>query len=363
MMIGQRPNNHGRGPSPMGRGRESPNQGVAPCFKCGGLDHWAKDCPCDRPTMNWPRVKRFCLGCHINHLSKDCPNKPVPATTQGPSTSSINLVEIIPSPSTLGGDEIASLRVITRAQAQRDTLEESGRSPQSKPKRKRRKKKSSKSACSTSHADIFEGEKEHEALTPKSTNNEGSTSSSDKGGLVTIDRVDDPLLAMEGRIALKDKLPQKLAQYPCAMEEFANHQFHKKLIEHNQELLEGPRPKVIATLPPFKNSLEPINENQAMENVEDQQGLLPQIIPDFEKGSLPRISLELNQEESHEHNCIPPLDKEFATHLWEEVREKLKDKYEQDKPPLSSIAPSRECTNDNGKNWDSQSIWECETDQ
>ena len=43
MMIGQRPNNYGRG-QPMGRGQGNFVQFVGPCFKCGG-DHWARDCP------------------------------------------------------------------------------------------------------------------------------------------------------------------------------------------------------------------------------------------------------------------------------------------------------------------------------
>ena len=35
MMVGQRPNNYGRG-QPMGRGQGGPVQGLGPCFKCGG---------------------------------------------------------------------------------------------------------------------------------------------------------------------------------------------------------------------------------------------------------------------------------------------------------------------------------------
>ena len=64
MMVGQRPNNYGHG-QPMGKGQGGPVQGLGPCFKCGG-DHWARDYPRDRPGMVWPRVKRFCPGCHID---------------------------------------------------------------------------------------------------------------------------------------------------------------------------------------------------------------------------------------------------------------------------------------------------------
>ena len=64
-----------------------------------------------------------------------------------------------------------------------------------------------------------------------------------------IDKIDDPLQAvrnaMENRVAMKDKLPKELAQYPCAVEESAQLQFHQKLIEHNQALLEGLPTKLV----------------------------------------------------------------------------------------------------------------------
>ncbi len=53
----------------MGRGRESSNQVLGPYFKCGGEDHWTRDCPRDRPEMHWPHVERLCPGCHIEHLT------------------------------------------------------------------------------------------------------------------------------------------------------------------------------------------------------------------------------------------------------------------------------------------------------
>ena len=92
MMIGQRSNNYGHG-QPMGRGQGNSIQVLGPCFKCGG-DHWARDRPRDRPGMVWPRVKRFCLGCHIDHLSKNCPQKPA-ANAKNPPNVSLNLMEVI----------------------------------------------------------------------------------------------------------------------------------------------------------------------------------------------------------------------------------------------------------------------------
>ena len=91
-------------------------------------------------------------------------------------------------------------------------------------------------------------------------------SSSDKGGSVTIDKIDDPLLAMkiamDNRVAMKEKLPKELAEYPCAVEESAQLQFHQKRIEHNQALLEGLPTKLVHKRPPFQINLEPISENQ-----------------------------------------------------------------------------------------------------
>ena len=99
----------------MGRGQGNVVQVLGPLFKCGG-DHWARDCPRDRPDMIWPRVERFCLGCHIDHLSKNCPEKPA-TRAKNPPKVSLNLVEVIPSPPMSGSDEVATLHVVTRAQA------------------------------------------------------------------------------------------------------------------------------------------------------------------------------------------------------------------------------------------------------
>ena len=99
----------------MGRGQGNSVQTLGPCFKCGG-DHWARDCPRDRPSMVWPCVKRFCPGCHIDHLSKNCPKKPA-ANAENPPNVSLNLVEVIPSPPASGSEEVATLHVVTRAQA------------------------------------------------------------------------------------------------------------------------------------------------------------------------------------------------------------------------------------------------------
>ena len=222
MFIGQRPP---RGP-PIGRGRELTAPGTGPCFKCGSMDHWARECPRDRPGMNWPRVERFCPDCHIEHLSKNCTNKPQPPASQaGPPTSSLHIVGIIPSPPTSGSDEVVSLRAVTRAQARKGvSLEQESTRTNSQRKRRRRKNKKKRSRATSSKS--FESPNANDIEKDKD-----GTSSSDKGGSVTIDKVDDPLqamkIAMENRVALKNELPKALAEYPCAVEESAQLQFHQ----------------------------------------------------------------------------------------------------------------------------------------
>ncbi|MCO5546848.1 hypothetical protein L7F22_000285 [Adiantum nelumboides] len=196
---------------PMGRGRQSSAPRPGPCFKCGGTDHWARECQNEKSGTSWPRVERFCAECHIEHLSKDCPNRPNTSTNQpGPSTSSLHLIEMIPSPSTSGSDEIASLRVVTRAQAREGVpLEQEPTKTSSKQRRvHRRKRRTPRNVAKSDPQKSLsanEKEKTHD-----------STSSSDKGGSVTIDRIDDPLqavkIAMDNRVAMKDQSGRNITQ-------------------------------------------------------------------------------------------------------------------------------------------------------
>ena len=122
------------------------------------------------------------------------------------------------------------------------------------------------------------------------------------------------------------------------MEESAQLQFHQKLIEHNQALLEGLPTKLVHKRPPFEINLEPISENrEEMELPELELRETPFMVRDSEDNSsgsaTKMIAEDLNVSES-----IPSLDEELATQLWEEVREKLKGKTEEDRPPIASIA-------------------------
>ena len=357
MFIGQRPP---RGP-PMARGRELTAPGPGPCFKCGSTDHWARECPTDRPGVKWPRVERFCADCHIEHLSKNCPNKPQPpaATQVGPPTSSLHMVGVIPSPPTSGSEEVVSLRAVTRAQA-REGVALEPESTQEKSQKGRRRRKNKRKRSKTSSSKSLEIPNVNDA----DKDNDG-TSSSDKGGSVAIDKVDDPLqavkTAMENRVALKKELPKALAEYPCAVEESAQLQFHQKLIEHNQTLLEGPPPRLVHRLPPFHSNLEPIIEVPVtVEQPEPELRESPFGVPDSEEGG--SVNVRQNTRIGpNESESIPSLDEELATQLWEEVREKLKGKTADGKPPLTSIAQTDKTDGHLSASSSVRGDWESET--
>ena len=232
MMMGQRPNNYGCG-KPMGRGQGNLVQTLGPCFKCGG-NHWARDCPRVRPGMVWSCVERFCLGCHIDHLSKNCPEKPASNDVENPPNVSLNLMEVISSPPTSRNDEVATLHVVTRAQVRNEIQAELARKSSNK---RRRRRKNKKSNGSNSPEELFKNDKRSKSQNASTKKLESSGRSPKKGGSMKIDPIDNPLraikIAMEKRVAIKESFLEKLATYPCAIEETTNLQFHQKLIEHN----------------------------------------------------------------------------------------------------------------------------------
>ena len=66
-------------------------------------------------------------------------------------------------------------------------------------------------------------------------------------------------------------------------------------------------------------------------------------------------------EDQNVSESIPSLDEELATQLWEEVREKLKSKTEEDKPPIASIAQSENFNEHLDASPDASGDWESET--
>ena len=93
------------------------------CYQCHG-PHWTKDCPLEpeeKPrdsSSNWPELPRFCAGCAIDHLGKNCPNKPRDDNDKGKRT--FLYVEVIPSPNSSENEsEVVSLRVVKRVSAEK----------------------------------------------------------------------------------------------------------------------------------------------------------------------------------------------------------------------------------------------------
>ena len=163
-------------------------------------------------------------------------------------------------------------------------------------------------------------------------------------------------------MALKEKLPKELAEYPCAVEESAQLQFQRKLIEHNQALLEGPPPQLVQKLPSFHHTLEPIQEDQGIhEQPEFEIGKPTLMVPDSEEASLENPERD-EIDEPQRSVSIPSLDEELATQLWEEVREKLKGKTEESRPPITSIAPDDDMSRHVGAYPSVSGDWDSVTD-
>ena len=76
-----------------------------------------KDCPEPPPPRRLPPIDRYCDGCAVDHLPKDCPVRASISQTPGPKTV-LNYIGVIPSPH---HEEVEadnrSLKVVTRAQS------------------------------------------------------------------------------------------------------------------------------------------------------------------------------------------------------------------------------------------------------
>lgn len=87
-----------------------------------------------------------------------------------------------------------------------------------------------------------------------------------------------------------------------------------------------------------------------------------QIVPNSEEELLKDTSRDSSIEVIQESESIPSLDEDLATQLWEEVREKLKGKSDDGKPPLSAIAPSSDWNDIDDLELTPNSDWEREFD-
>ena len=67
------------------------------------------------PRMQFPPVERFCMGCSVDHLPKDCLIRPADiAAPKGNVT--LNIVSVVPSPTTSETEgEVIPVRVVTKS--------------------------------------------------------------------------------------------------------------------------------------------------------------------------------------------------------------------------------------------------------
>ena len=87
-------------------------------------------------------------------------------------------------------------------------------------------------------------------------------------------------------------------------------------------------------MPPFNLELEPVLESHESENSQSPNNDdPPQVILDSKDELFGQPSGDLGTKGFVEPKTIPYLDEELATQLWEEVREQLKSKEEEKKPP------------------------------
>ena len=111
--------NQARLPAAQGPKR-APNLPLGPCYNCSG-DHLIKDCPYPRqprpnPTNNVPAFAKYCLDCGIKHLVFDCS---LNLDKKGKAT--LDLLETIASSSGNESKNVKSVKVVTRAQALKDS--------------------------------------------------------------------------------------------------------------------------------------------------------------------------------------------------------------------------------------------------
>ena len=111
-----------------------------PCFGCGG-NHWLQDY-LDKPVISYrgerlPPIEHYCVGCSVDHLPKVCPHKPTLVPGGNPTANEgLNYLEVIPSPFAEEEEkDRACLRVVTQAQAQKDSGKEEPKAPQTSQKK------------------------------------------------------------------------------------------------------------------------------------------------------------------------------------------------------------------------------------
>lgn len=178
-----------------------------------------KDCPEPPPPRRLPPVDRYCDGCAVDHLPKDCPVRASIGQTTRPKTV-LNYIDVIPSPH---HEEVKadnrSLKVVTRAQSQALQTQSENKQVQTESiaKKRNRKARSGKSKKAKLQNDLGPIEQNDDEIWSESKRPEPVLSSSESsGGLVIVDKVNETLRAAldaygERMTPLTD-LPKKLQE-------------------------------------------------------------------------------------------------------------------------------------------------------
>ena len=87
-----------------------------------------------------PPIECYCVGCSVDHLCKVCPHKPAHILVGNSSTNPrLNYLEVILSPFAEEEEkDRASLRVVTRVQAQKDSTKEEPKTFEASQKKSRK---------------------------------------------------------------------------------------------------------------------------------------------------------------------------------------------------------------------------------
>lgn len=382
LLLGNPPRNRGYpGPNPIQKTYPVQQQGqptvLGPCFECSG-PHLVRDCPhwkrpqntnggilaTPAPRMQFPPVERYCIGCCVDHLPKDYLIKPADLATPKGNVS-LNIVSVIPSPTTSETEgEMIPVRVVTRAQKNALRRQDEAKTPLRKPRRKTRSRRGKKvkenpvaenpipkelegilRPCKTGNT-AGPGEK-----TPEHQQEQTSSSETDSGGSVLVEKVNEPLdaalKAVECRITPFTELPKKLQEYPNSRAEKIGLAVHQQLIRETQAMLEGPPPAYKRQPASIKPRLDTIVE--ATSNAEKGSEIVS--LPPFDDAPLD------DKPESNKPNEgyttadfgdeIPEFEETLAKEMWDAMHQQVDEQGSSIHSPLVDFTSKRTDLDDN----------------
>ena len=148
----------------------------------------------------------FCRECGNDHLPRDSPSRPLPR-----DKTTLNVVETILSSFE---NDIASLNVLTRAQAKQQRVGDSSQMETKKKPKKRKRRKTPKNKTLSK----FEDEALNKENENKPQNKTHTISKTSSGDSVLMEKMNENLEAIlkafDARITPETILPKNLQEYP-----------------------------------------------------------------------------------------------------------------------------------------------------